>query len=89
MTELSPLQRKLRVYGIEAPLTVDITESGLMFGVQGTRKKVSVGWVQVIKACSTGPDAPSYLADKPYELLQMQAKLQQTRKTKREDKKVA
>ena len=75
MTELtSPLKRQLKIYGIVAPVNVEITTAGLLFSIVGTRKKVSVGWVQIIQAASTEKDVLSYLEGRPFEFLQHQAK---------------
>jgi hypothetical protein len=70
MTKLnSPLKREIHVHGVEAPVTVELSETGIRFQVRGTKKWVSTGWVQVVNACHTGEDLPSYLMGKPFEYL--------------------
>jgi hypothetical protein len=67
------LKREIRVHGVEAPVNVEITSDGLTFAVKGTKKKVKIGWVQVVKSAITPNDVKSYLHGKPFEFLVTQA----------------
>jgi hypothetical protein len=72
MTKLEgTIKREIRVHGIEQPIQLTIDpEEGLSFNVKGSRKHVTIDWVRLVKACRTGVDVPSYLAQSPFELLQ-------------------
>ena len=79
MTELKGEQtvtRILRVHGIEHPVILTIGASGLSFRVKGTQKPVSQNWTQVIAACSTPTNVPSFLMNKAYDFLQWVGKKQ-------------
>jgi hypothetical protein len=76
MTKLegdSTLKREIRIPGLEKPVQVEIAADGISFWVKGNRKRVHVGWLQVVQAGHTGTDVPSFLMNKPLELLKYQS----------------
>jgi hypothetical protein len=77
MTKLAAqqvLRREITIDGIDAPVVVNITSSGITMHAKGGRKLVSATWKSILsKAMVTPSDVPSWLMFKPYELLQHQA----------------
>jgi hypothetical protein len=72
MTELSgdqKLERLIRVYGVEGMVVVTIRHEGISFRVKGTKKSIFAPWPDVVKACQTGTDVPSFLMGNPMALL--------------------
>lgn len=63
------LERIIRVHGVEAPVVVKITPHELVLKVKGSRKEIWLSWTQAVSHATTGTDVPSYLFDKPLELL--------------------
>lgn len=77
MTELTgeqTLSRIVRVHGVEHPVIVMIDASGISFRVKGTKKPVTQNWTQVIAACNTPSNVPSFLMSKAYTFIQWVAK---------------
>jgi hypothetical protein len=76
MTELNEgqsISRLIRVYGVEGPVAVTLKPGGISFRVKGTKKFVFAPWTEVVAACHTGTDVPSFLMDKPMDLLKNSA----------------
>lgn len=63
------IKRQLRVYGVEAPVNVEISSSGIRMAIKGTRTWVEATWPRLVEAMFTPGDVPSFLAHKPLELL--------------------
>ena len=74
IAEGSAIRREIAIDGLEKPVQVEITAVGVSFRVKGSRKRVHVGWKQVVQAGSTGTDVPSFLMGHPFELLQYQVR---------------
>lgn len=83
-----PLQRVIRVHGIEQPVIVSIAHEGISFRVKGTQKPVQQGWGQIIAACYTPGNVPSFLMGKAYDFLQWIAKKQSERAVKKAAKEI-
>jgi hypothetical protein len=73
-TAESKVRREITVAGIESGVQAEIAAAGISFWVKGSRKRIHIGWKQIIQAARTGTDVPSYLMDKPFELLEYQVK---------------
>jgi hypothetical protein len=69
----SSLQRTISIPGVAKPVNVAITTAGLEFWVKGARTTVFVSWYKAVQAGNTPVEVPSFLMDKPVELLQHQA----------------
>lgn len=87
MTKLDGLlKRELKIHGIEQPIQLLIDpELGVFLNVKGSRKKVSIDWVRLVKSCCTEPDVPSFLMSRPFELLQHLAEKITQKKEKEEN----
>jgi hypothetical protein len=68
------IRRTVSLPWLEKPLNIEIASWGLAFWVQGSRKKATLTWTEAIRASVTPQDVPSYLMNKPCELMQHQAK---------------
>lgn len=89
MTELKGDQfiaRVIRVHGIEQPVIVLLTAQGISFRVKGSKKAISQNWTQVVNACLTPGNVPSFLAGKPFEFLKHTAEKIVLAKVKKESK---
>ena len=64
------LKRELRVYGVEGPVIITLTENEVFFKVKGAKTGVCATWSTVVAACDTPDNVPSKLHDKPLEFLQ-------------------
>jgi hypothetical protein len=76
MTELGEgqhLSRLIKVYGVEGPVQVTMLPGGIQFRVKGTKRIVFAPWTAVVNACGTGTDVPSFLMNKPMDLLKHSA----------------
>jgi hypothetical protein len=73
LKEGQQIKREIRVHGVEAPVIVTISQEGITFALKGSRTPLSQNWVQIVQATNTPGNVPSFLAGKPYELLQHQA----------------
>lgn len=74
LKEGQELKREVKVHGVEAPVIFTFSQEGITAQVKGTRTPVSISWVQFVQAMNTPGNVPSYLAGKPFEFLQHQAK---------------
>jgi hypothetical protein len=72
IAEGSSIKREIVVGGLSKPVQSEITADGISFWIKGSRKRVHVGWKQIIQAGHTGTDVPAFLMNKPIELLQHQ-----------------
>jgi hypothetical protein len=68
----STLRREIKIHGLEEPVQAEMTAQGISFWIKGSKKRVTVGWRQAVIAGQTGTDVPSFLMNKPLELLQYQ-----------------
>lgn len=68
----SQINREIIIDGLEKPVQTSITAHGISFWIKGSKKRVHVGWKQVVQAGHTGTDVPAFLMSKPLELLQYQ-----------------
>lgn len=76
MTELlegSVLRRDIRIPSLNSNIITEISTKGIHFHVKGSRKKIYLSWDRAINAAVTPTSVPSFLMDKPMELLQHQA----------------
>lgn len=73
------LRREIRIHGLEKPVQVEFTATGISFWIKGSKKRVAVDWKQVVQAGHTGTDVPSFLMNKPFELLMYQITKSQAR----------
>lgn len=78
-----PLEREVRVYGIEEPVIVEISPEGVSARLKGMLTAVTAPWPQVVAALNTPGNVPSYLAGKPFEFLQQSAQKRQAKKIKK------
>lgn len=67
------LKRQIHIYGVEAPVNVEITSEGVSFAVAGAKKKVTLSWFSAVNSSLTPTDTPAHLFDKPLEFLKFQA----------------
>lgn len=83
LKEGQTLRREIHVYGVEGPVELEISTDGLRFHVKGSRKYVAVAWAAAVRSGATGVDVPSFLANKPLDLLAHEAKKVSERRKKR------
>lgn len=67
------MKRQIRLHTVKAPVIITVTENGLEMAVAGYRTKVFGSWETIARALQTPANVPSYLADKPLEMLKQQA----------------
>jgi hypothetical protein len=68
------IERELRVDGVDKPVYCSIEIDGLFFWAKkGAKKKLFVPWSRVVGAGLTPSDVPSFLMDRPLEMLRHQA----------------
>jgi hypothetical protein len=68
------VRRELIIDGIPAPVSVELTRTGIRISVKGSKKWITVRWPQVISASRTSSSVPAYLMDRPMEFLLWQAR---------------
>jgi hypothetical protein len=78
------LRRKVRVYGVPAPVNVIFTEHGIEMSVERTKTKISGSWQDVVKSLRVPGNAPSFLFGEPLKFLCWQAGKQDKRGQRRE-----
>lgn len=75
-TKLEPgktIKRQIHIFGVDAPVNVEITSDGLAFSVAGAKKKTTLSWFKAVDVAITPDDCPAHLYGKPYQFLQSQA----------------
>jgi hypothetical protein len=72
----SVIKRVIKLYGVDLPIIVSLSEEGVAMAVSGTKTKVSGTWESVARSLQTPDNVPSYLMGKPKEFLARQAKKQ-------------
>jgi hypothetical protein len=82
------LKRRIRVYGIESDILIELNSQGLSFKAPGTKLGVYATWQQVVEACDTPANVPSKHQGRPLEFLKSQTLEHQKRMTKRLAKKI-
>jgi hypothetical protein len=78
-----PLEREIRVYGVEEPVLVELSPEGLSARLKGTQTALLASWTQVIRAMNTPGNVPSYLMNKPFDFLQQTAAKRVAKKVKK------
>lgn len=68
----SKLHRAISVPGLTEDVIVTLTHEGLEVRTKGSRTALSHSWVGVISSLRTPVNVPSYLADRPMDLLRHQ-----------------
>lgn len=68
-----PLEREIRIHGIEAPVLLEISTEGISLRVKGSRTAVTTTWGEVVSVCHTPSNVKSYLMDKPRAILEKSA----------------
>jgi hypothetical protein len=79
------IKREIRLYSVQAPVTLTITEDGIEMAVSGQQKKIASSWESIARGAQTPGDVPSYLAGKPLDFLKYQAEARNRRNNKKED----
>lgn len=72
IAEGSCIKREIEIEGLEKQVQTEITNDGISFWIKGNRKRVYVGWKQIVEAGRTGTDVPAFLMNKPMDLLRYQ-----------------
>lgn len=74
------LKRTIYVHGVDSPILLYITSTGLEMAIPKTKKRVFISFDELVTHMSTGKDVPSFLYLQPNKLLQhyaMQQKLKE------------
>jgi hypothetical protein len=80
------LRREITIFGIDAPVVVNLSAEGLTFKVKGSKIGVSAPWTAVVNVCNTPDNSPGKLHDRPIAFLQDTARRIQASLIKRLDK---
>ena len=91
MTEIKDGQsfsRIIRVYGIEQPVMVRITATGISFRIKGSKKAINASWTQAVNACNTPGNVQSFLMNRPFEFLKNTADKITASKVSKADKEI-
>jgi hypothetical protein len=67
------IKRQLPLPGIDAPVIMAISESGVEMAVAGFKTKLFANWETIAKALRTPPNVPSFCEGRPMDLLRYQA----------------
>lgn len=74
LSEGQSIQREIRIPGVDQPVYIEIGHDGISFwSKKRARKRVFLPWSRAVNAGLTPTDVPSWLMDKPMELLRYQA----------------
>lgn len=65
----SHIKRVIRVPSINSDLNVEMDANGVSFWIAGSRTRVFASWDTVVHSSHTPTSVPSFLMDKPVELL--------------------
>jgi hypothetical protein len=64
------LKRIVKIYGVDVPCVVTLTDQGISLKVKGSKVGVSCTWQKIALACETPTNVPSKLHGRPLEFLQ-------------------
>lgn len=64
-----PISYRINVIGVDEPVNVLVTTTGLSFSVAGCHKKTFTAWHFAVNAGVTDTDVPSFVFNKPLEFL--------------------
>lgn len=71
--------REVHVYGIEKPLVLTFSATGIKMRVRGARKHLTVTWYEVVRSARLPLDAPAKFAQDAFKFLQSQDRPQPRR----------
>lgn len=72
LREGQKLKRRIKIWGVDYPVIVAMTREGLEFRleIKGARANITQTWPQILGACRTPDNVPSFLEGQPTKYLQ-------------------